>query len=385
VKILWHSSAPTTRTGYGIQTREIIRRLIKDGHEVAVATKHEYLRRDSWEGIEIFEGTDTYFVNQLIEREKFDIIFTFWDIWAIWGRRFYPKDRWIAYAPVNTEPLSPFYLEVLQNTATQVAMTRHGERILRESGFSPLYAPHGIDISIFKPEPEMGLRFRRNIGWADDNFVIGLVGLNYSDDVKGVIPLLLAFREFHMAHPEARLFLCTLANEREAVKTCINYHYIVKTLGLEGLVGWPDQLDYFLSRLSEEDLVAYYNGMDVFCLPTSGESFGLPILEAQACGVPVITTDAASGPELCRTGWLIDIDRIDDASWIPVGCWRFRPKPSAILRCLEVAYNAWKWSDYGKLRRLARERVLEYDWDSVWDTHWRPVWQALEAKYGKQA
>jgi len=41
-----------------------------------------------------------------------------------------------------------------------------------------------------------------------------------------------------------------------------------------------------------------YNAMDVFVLPTMAEGFGLPIVEAQACGVPALATDFSSCPEL---------------------------------------------------------------------------------------
>jgi len=43
-----------------------------------------------------------------------------------------------------------------------------------------------------------------------------------------------------------------------------------------------------------------YNLIDIFVLPTRGEAFGLPLLEAQACGVPVVTTDYTTGPELVK-------------------------------------------------------------------------------------
>jgi len=54
----------------------------------------------------------------------------------------------------------------------------------------------------------------------------------------------------------------------------------------------------FLGYLPEEELPAIYNGAGVFLYPSWYEGFGLPVLEAMACGVPVITSDTSSLPEV---------------------------------------------------------------------------------------
>ncbi len=48
----------------------------------------------------------------------------------------------------------------------------------------------------------------------------------------------------------------------------------------------------------EANLPAYYNAADVFVFPSLYEGFGLPVLEAMACGTPVITTNVSSLPEV---------------------------------------------------------------------------------------
>jgi glycosyltransferase involved in cell wall biosynthesis len=54
----------------------------------------------------------------------------------------------------------------------------------------------------------------------------------------------------------------------------------------------------FTGFVPEEDLIGLYNGAEVFVFPSLYEGFGLPPLEAMACGVPVITSHAASLPEV---------------------------------------------------------------------------------------
>lgn len=54
-----------------------------------------------------------------------------------------------------------------------------------------------------------------------------------------------------------------------------------------------------LGRVTDEELIALYSNASAFAYPSFYEGFGLPPLEAQACGCPVLVADAASLPEVC--------------------------------------------------------------------------------------
>ncbi len=83
----------------------------------------------------------------------------------------------------------------------------------------------------------------------------------------------------------------------------------------------------FVGFIPSEDLPIWYNCADVFIYPSVFEGFGLPVLEAMACGTPVIVSDASSLPEvagdagLCVpphdvAGWTEALRRAwDDAEW----------------------------------------------------------------------
>jgi glycosyltransferase involved in cell wall biosynthesis len=55
---------------------------------------------------------------------------------------------------------------------------------------------------------------------------------------------------------------------------------------------------HFMGRVTDEELVGLYQGATAFVFPSLYEGFGLPPLEAQACGCPVIASKAASIPEV---------------------------------------------------------------------------------------
>jgi glycosyltransferase involved in cell wall biosynthesis len=54
----------------------------------------------------------------------------------------------------------------------------------------------------------------------------------------------------------------------------------------------------FLTGVTDEELVTLYNAAEVFVHPSLEEGFGLPLLEAMACGTPVVAFDNSSIPEV---------------------------------------------------------------------------------------
>jgi len=72
----------------------------------------------------------------------------------------------------------------------------------------------------------------------------------------------------------------------------------VKRLGLEGCVLFPGFVD-------DDDLPALYSAAEALAFPSIYEGFGLPILEAMACGTPVVTSVTSSLPELAGDAALL--------------------------------------------------------------------------------
>jgi glycosyltransferase involved in cell wall biosynthesis len=69
----------------------------------------------------------------------------------------------------------------------------------------------------------------------------------------------------------------------------------------------------FAGYIAEADKIAYYNLADVFVFPSRLEGFGMVVAEAMACGIPVVTSNAASLPEVVgEAGLLADPTRVDE-------------------------------------------------------------------------
>ncbi|MCD6272880.1 MAG: glycosyltransferase family 4 protein [Deltaproteobacteria bacterium] len=73
---------------------------------------------------------------------------------------------------------------------------------------------------------------------------------------------------------------------------------------------------YITGHLPDDDLKAIYNGAQALVYPSLYEGFGLPIIEAMACGCPVICSDAASMPEVAGdAAILIDPAKSDELAF----------------------------------------------------------------------
>ena len=123
----------------------------------------------------------------------------------------------------------------------------------------------------------------------------------------------------------------------------------VQRLGLEAHVD-------FTGYVADEHLPALYSGADLFVFPSLYEGFGLPVLEAMACGAPVVTSNTSSLPEVAGDAALLvdpsDVDQIADAMRLVLT----QPALAAALRVRGLARAArFTWE------RTARETIAVYE------------------------
>ncbi len=122
---------------------------------------------------------------------------------------------------------------------------------------------------------------------------------------------------------------------------------------------------------SAEEMAGLFSSFDVLLNPSYGEGFGIPIVEAQACGTPVIVNNHTSMPELCGSGWVIDGEPWYDSE--QQAFWK-APNVDLIVDALEEAYE----QRHDQARRdAARDFAVAYDADLVTDEHWKPTLEAL--------
>jgi glycosyltransferase involved in cell wall biosynthesis len=137
----------------------------------------------------------------------------------------------------------------------------------------------GIDLSRFSPGTRTSRQtyeLRKKLGFVSEGFVIGFVGRIVRD--KGIQELVEAFKDLRKIHSNLRLLLLGDFESGDPVAPEIS-RYIESTMTIVRL-GFVD------------DTAPYYGLMDVLVLPSYREGFPGVTLEAQASGVPVVTTTA---------------------------------------------------------------------------------------------
>lgn len=102
------------------------------------------------------------------------------------------------------------------------------------------------------------------------------------------------------------LYLKASAVKRPLLIADLKEDYIDTLLRQEGVTEIKPRL-HFPGYVGNRDLAALYNAAFVFLYPSLRESFGIPIIEAMACGTPVITSNTSSMPEVAgKEALLID-------------------------------------------------------------------------------
>jgi len=369
LKIIWYFCAPSDPYGYGVVSKEICTRLIKEGHHVVIASRYE-VGAPHFDGvIPVFTGINSGLVQLVSQEEGFDYIVYVYNENQDSSITF---NNWVSCAAFDYEFLPQKIAEEIKKSKFQFCVSHHNQRELEKLGFKPSYCPWGVDTNLFKPSVELRKKRREKMKWDDDTFIVGTVGMNLTNDRKNHINLLKAFQKFSLAHLNVELYMhCSAFSP-------LPLEQIAQSLGISDRVSFIDQKVYHMNALLYSGMPEIYNGLDVLCIPSKGESFGLPLLEAQACGVPVITTDTTGGSELVKGGWLIPVDE-DDYEYLKFGSWQAVVRASKIYEQLENAYLTWKNRDitfnYGTKARLG---VMEYDWDAVFEKYWKPFLKVLE-------
>lgn len=371
MKILWASNAPWTATGYGQQSRLFLPYLRKE-HDVAIAQNHGHAGElFEWEGLTVYpEGYDSY-GNDVIAtwashhmRPDEGWIFALYDSW-VYRNPVFRNWHFATWSPVDHQPVPPMVIEAIRSLElTPIAMSKFGQAQFQDADLDAFYVPHAVDPG-FAPRDKTAARERYGI--PDDAFVVGMNAANKaSGDFhrKGYGEAVHAFALFAKHHPDAVLRIHAEATGAQGW----DLERLAAGYGLAGRVFFTNQLDYRVG-LTVEAMADFYSALDVYLSPSYGEGFGIPIIEAQACGVPVVVTDFTAMPELVGDGWVVPGQLVWHERM--QAFWKI-PNVGEIVDALGEAYGRAGPSPkaYESTRRFLPHRV--------WDDHFKPVVDQLE-------
>jgi len=234
-------------------------------------------------------------------------------------------------------------------------------RMYLEAGVDPdrvVTIPNGVDLGVFTPEGDT-LELAADARGTRFLFVGGLIWR------KGTDVLLEAFTTAFAGRDDVTLVIKDFGRDgvyKGADRGPLREH--AESGRLPRIVFAPDQLD-------TAEVAALYRSCDVLVHPYRGEGFAMPVLEAMACGLPVIATGGGPTDEFCPpgAGWRIrsapvrfPSDRVDtlETAGRP---WVLEPDAAHLVELLRGAA-----SDPEECRRrghAGRIGAQELSWDAV--------------------
>lgn len=345
------------------------------------------------------EMTQSYFANSmraLLTEIKPDKMFILLDSFMLYQSNFLNQDTSPAetyfWFPSDGGGGMPKDCEkILMKINNPVAMAEFGQKQVKDYyGLDVGHIPHGCEKDRFYRLPDDQRNELRAKWGLQDKFVIGVVARNQPRKnldrtikamslVKDKISNAVLLLHLDPNDPAGQIF---------KIKSLIQKYNIENRVVFTGMQAHKG-FDW-----SEMNNV--YNVMDCFLLTTSGEGFGIPIIEAMSCEVPVLATDYTTTPELVlnnKAGLGIKLSGVDSIDMFKThskeydklcfngtmtGSWEVERGICDIEDCakkLEWMYKHPK--EMEEMGAHGREAVLsKYDWE----TRVYPQWEKLLTK-----
>lgn len=313
------SDSPTIPTGYSNQSSQLALYLTKQGHTIHFlgnAYQGSTIERFKVEGVDEYNiklygmGTQPYFadkISQHLKDTKSDYFIILLDTFMLMDGQNRLPHGWflnidcspaqtIFWFPSDGGGGMPLGCEnILKKVEIPVAMAKYGQKQVKDYyNINTLHIPHGTNPNMYYKLPDnerFELRKKFNL---HDKFVVGVVARNQPrkfldrtiktfrlmNKIKDKIPNVVLFLHLDPADP-AQIF-----NIRNLIAR-YNLENRVMFSGMNAFKGFP-----------RSEMNNVYNLMDVFFLSTSGEGFGIPIIEAMSAEVPVVATNYTTTHEL---------------------------------------------------------------------------------------
>jgi glycosyltransferase involved in cell wall biosynthesis len=374
LRIFINSNAPWATSGYSNQISEILPLIHNEGYPLAMT---DFFGLEG--GKLMIDGVlhypkinHVYGSDALVHHAKdfnADVCFTLQDVWVLNPHDLERTKRFIPILPIDHDPAPRIVIEKLKYAYRIVTYSKFGQKELQKNGFMSTYIPHTVNTEIFKPIDKQ--ERKKLTGLALDSYVFGMVAANKENPPrKSFQEVLDAFKMFLAHIPNAILYIHTNPNFPGGFPI----QEYAKFIGIQDKILFPDfyQMNFNTGK-AEMNLI--YNTFDCLLMPSISEGFGVPAIEAQSCGVPVIVNNWTSMPELVIKGETGDWCEILTKRFSGLGSYNGVPDTRSLLDAMMRVYKA----DRIKMGKAARKYIMNnYDTKKVFDEKWKVFLQKLE-------
>jgi len=193
--------------------------------------------------------------------------------------------------------------------------------------------PDGVDIGEIRGCLESSKLRREDLGLREDELV--LINVNRLEENKGVRYLIEALPQIKKAVGQVRLIIVGAGSQEENLKSQID------SLGLSGTV-------LHFKNVEDGLLFNYFKLADISVTPTLFEGLPIVLLEAMACGLPVITTDITDNSQVVKNG--------KNGYLVP-------PGDSKAIG--EAVISIWQRKEMARMGENSLKMVEAYDWEYI--------------------
>lgn len=370
MRILFGSNY-TAQSGYANIARMVVPRMNDMGHTAVVLELGVRGNRPTQIGnVHVYPPGLSPFGDDIVEAHSktlgIDAVISLTDTWGLngdaWG-----KTNWFPWTPIDHLPVPENVMGSIKSSRRPIAMTTFGFNQLKAHGLDPYYVPLCYDRDVFSPGDKGEARAR--MGLQQDGFLVVFVGVNDSvPSRKGIPELLAGWKLVSDGRPDWKLYMHTAPTGNMAISNSagVDIKKIITTYGVDqSSVLFPDVYNY-RTGIPQRVIADLYRAADLVILPSRGEGFGLPLIEAQACGSLVAATDFGATRELCFSDLLIE----GEMEWTWQGATVVKPGSVSIAETIERA-STMSRSEAEVF--MVIERAREYEVDHVMQKYWRPV------------
>ena len=382
MRILWAGVSPIAASGYGVASKNILPRLKAAGHDVWCFSFYSVPGQNyTWQGIPILPihkqqfGSDI--VTGYIQRYQIDLVTMLFDQWPICAWQDL-GDIYVPQVVLHYRPMELPLKEAVEKLPMRIALCEWAKSVMADEGLPSVVIPLGVDTKVYRPIwgtlddagnliTQESCKAHWNI--PPDKFVVGMVQAN-RDFRKNLEGQLTVFREFHERNPDTILLFHTNPNANEGGWDLPRLLHFLELDTAPGRDGCVYMTDAWAQDLNEGEMTVLYSAMDVLLQCSMSEGFGVPIIEAAACGTPAIVSDFSAMPEVAGLhAWKVG----GDLRPTPMYSFGLLADPEWMLRALEESLTEAK-----NRRGAAREHALGYDYDKIVKERWLPFlkeWQ----------
>lgn len=381
IKLGWMSDNPCTNTGFSSVSREVLNRLNKMPDYNCKMMGHNFIGQTLKKGTQFIDGSEIDFelhpggrepfgkdvISWWIKNNKLDIFGVLLDTFMVfpWFNNLdMSPAKTFFYFPSDGEGRLPHNCEsILKKVDMPIAMSKFGQRqAWKVHGIKTEYIPHAVDRNLFYKLEDDKIE-ELKIKWGmEGKFIVGTVARNQGR--KMLDRGLKAFSKFAEGKDDVMYLFHT---DPEDVASVFNILELIQRYKLQNKVIFTGTKYY--KGFTYHEMNEVYNIMDVHLLSTSGEGFGIPTIEASACGVPSLVTNFTTTQELLVENGVcgIPIKCLGTELDSITGSWNVERGIMSVEDCkdkLNLLYN-----DRKLVKKLGNEGVIKvekyYDWDKV--------------------